>query len=68
MEKGNHFVYKPVFSVSSSVTSQIYMNMKLYVTSKLLKVCSSSSGCCRQLTSKLLKVCSSSSGCCRQLT
>ena len=33
MEKGDYFVYKSVFSVSSSVTSQIYMNIKLQITS-----------------------------------
>ena len=32
MEKGNYFVYKPVFSVSSSVTSLTYMNIKLQIT------------------------------------
>ena len=42
MEKGNSFVYKPVFSMSTSVTSLFYMNIKLHVTSKLLKVVSSS--------------------------
>ena len=38
--------YKPVFSVSSSVISSIYMNIKLQITSKLVKVFSSSLGCC----------------------
>ena len=38
MEKGNYFVYKPVFSVPSSVASQICMNIKLHIASKLLKV------------------------------
>ena len=49
MEKGDYFVISH-FSVSSSVTSQIYINIKLHITSKLLKVFSSSSGFCRQLT------------------
>ena len=33
MKKGNNFVDKLVFSVSSSVTSLIYMNIKLHITS-----------------------------------
>ena len=37
-KRGIYFVYKPVFGVLSSVKSPIYMNIKLHITSKLLKV------------------------------
>ena len=34
MGKGDFFVNKPVFSVSSNITSLIYINIKLLITSK----------------------------------
>ena len=50
MEKGDFSVYKPVFSVSSSVTSLMYMNIKFAQYFKITESVSSSLGCCRQLT------------------
>ena len=37
----NNLVYKPVFSVSSNVTSQMYMDIQLHITPKILTFFSS---------------------------
>ena len=46
----NNLVYKPVFSVSSNVTSPIYMDINMHIAPRILTVFSSSLGYCKQLT------------------